>query len=102
MFNKERILLFPLFFSVSQNFFQIIWKSFSVNSSDGSSSKFSSCLSSAEFLKLRLANESDETSLETGGIKSFLLISISLFSSSKTSVTTDSFNSEVLIKDFFF
>jgi len=102
MFNKERILLLPLFFSISQNFFQTIWKSFSVKSSEGRLSSSSFCLSSVDFLKFKLAKEREETSLVGGGVNSLLLVIISWFPNSKTSSFFRFFNSEVLIKDFFF
>ena len=102
MFNKERILLFPFIFSISQNFFQMIWKSFSVKSSDGKSSI--SLLSSAlsGLLKFKLAKERDEIFEDCTGEKSCSASEFSMFSKSTAFSFIRSFISEVLIKGFFF
>ena len=102
IFKRERILLFPLFFSISQNFFQTIWKSFSVKLSEGKSSNFSSCISSVEFWKLKLARDKDDTSSRWGELNNFLLAGSLLSTSSFVSFFVRLFMSEVLIKDFFF
>ena len=102
IFKRERILLFPLFFSISQNFFQTIWKSFSVKLSEGKLSNFSSCIFSVEFLKLKLARDKDDTSSSWGELNNFLLAGSVLSSSSFVSLFIRLIISEVLIKDFFF
>ena len=102
MFNKERMLLLPFFFSISQNFFQIIWKSFSVKSSDGKSSRSLLCSVSSDLLKFKLAKERDEIFEDCIGEKSSLVLRFSVFSNSRSFFLIKSFISEVLIKDFFF
>lgn len=102
MFKRERILLFPLFFSISQNFFQAILKSFSVKLSEGKSSDFCSFNSSLELLKLKLAKDKDETSSSWGELNNFLFIDSELLSSSFVSFSIRFIISEVLIKEFFF
>ena len=102
IFNKERILLLPFFFSISQNFFQIIWKSFSVKSSDGKSSRSLLCLVSSDLLKFKLAKERDEIFEDCIGEKSCSASGFSVFSKSISFSCIKSFISEVLIKGFFF
>jgi len=80
IFNKERILLFPLFFSRSQNFFQTTKKSFSVKLSDGRSSSLYSFLSFVDFMKFKLAKERDETPFELGEVNNFCSVLTSVTS----------------------